>query len=669
MNIVKTLGLSAALLSASALSWAQQKTVWLDEAYRAAYCVQDWGMPQPNQAVVWTPSPLTVNGTVYERGVGVHSISRMLFSLDKKALYVTGMVGADDNNPFAGKHRYKIVGDRKVLWQSPVMWKGTPVQPFHVDLTGVDKVLLLVEECGDGIMYDHADWLNVKFVTNGEVESIPVWPEPVKKEKYILTPPAPDTPRINNPLVYGARPGNPFQMTVMATGRRPMVFSAHGLPEGLEIDASTGVITGVCHERGEYSVRLVAENELGRDEKETVLKIGDKIALTPPMGWNSWNCWGLDVDDAKVRDAARTMHEKLQPYGWTYINVDDGWQAAERSSDGTLGGNAKFPDMKALGGYVHSLGLKFGIYSSPGPTTCGSFLGSYGHEETDARTWAEWGVDYLKYDHCGYMDVQEDTREETIQAPYIVMRDALDKVGRDMVFCVGYGAPNVWNWAKEAGGDLWRTTRDITDEWNVVTAIGCFQDVCAQATAPGYYNDPDMLVVGRLGKAWRPQVMESALTPDEQYSHISLWCILSAPLLIGCDMAAIDDFTLGLLTNSEVIAVDQDPLSAPAHKMLTDNGQIWYKKLHDGSYAVGLFQIDPYFVLWDQDDAVRIQQQDYDMQLLFSRIGIEGKARVRDLWRQKDLGVFSGGFSAKVPWHGVSFIKVTPLTGAEAAGE
>lgn len=662
MKIVKTLYLSAALLLLTLCAQAQQKTVWLDEAYRAALCVQDWGMPQQNQAVVWTPSPLTVNGTVYERGVGVHSISRMLFSLDKKALYVTGMVGADDNNPFAGKHRYKIVGDRKVLWQSPVMWKGMPVQPFHVDLTGVDKVLLLVEECGDGIMYDHADWLNVKFVTNGEVTPIPVWPKPVKKERYILTPPASGTPCINNPLVYGARPGNPFQMAIMASGERPMVFSAHGLPEGLELDESTGVITGVCHQRGEFKVRLVAENGLGRDEKEVTLRMGDKIALTPPMGWNSWNCWGLDVDDAKVRDAARTMHEKLQPYGWTYINVDDGWQAAERSSDGTLGGNAKFPDMKALGGYVHSLGLKFGIYSSPGPTTCGSFLGSYGHEETDARTWAEWGVDYLKYDHCGYMDVQKDTQEKTIQAPYIVMRDALDKMQRDVVFCVGYGAPNVWNWAKEAGGELWRTTRDITDEWNVVTAIGCFQDVCAQVTAPGSYNDPDMLVVGKLGKAWRSQIQESALTPDEQYSHISLWCILSAPLLIGCDLDSIDDFTLGLLTNSEVLAVNQDPLVYPAHKIMTDNGQIWYKRLYDGSYAVGLFQIDPYFVLWEQEEGEDIQLRDYTMQLCFDQIGINGQAHVRDLWRQKDLGVFHDNFSINVPWHGVSFLKVTPMT-------
>lgn len=230
-------------------------------------------------------------------------------------------------------------------------------------------------------------------------------------------------------------------------------------------------------------------------------------------------------------------------------------------------------------------------------------------------------MDYLKHDYCGYLQIERDSEEKTIQEPYVVMRKALDQVDRDIVYCVGYGAPNVWNWGAEAGGNLWRTTRDITDEWNVVTAIGCFQDVCAQATAPGRYNDPDMLVVGRLGHGWGADAHESELTPDEQYAHISLWAILSAPLLIGCDMRAIDDFTLGLLTNSEVIAVNQDPLVAPAVKRVVPNGQVWYKKLCDGSYALGFFQLDPYFVLWDQDEAEAIQEQNYEFELTCGNSG------------------------------------------------
>lgn len=648
----------AVFLSIQSCNNAPIKEVWIDELGSSSCYVQDWGTPQINKSVVWTP--LTVNGVVYERGIGAHSIGRMLFDLDGKALSISGLAGADDNNLYAGKFQFKIIGDRKELWKSGVVKKGDPIQEFNVDLSGIDKVLLLVEECGDGIMYDHADWINVKVTTRGEVKPIPAWPKAIAKEKYILTPQSPEHPIINNPLVYGARPGNPFLWTIMATGQRPMKFEASGLPDGLKLDQTTGFITGKATTKGEYKVLLKATNDKGRDEKEVLFKIGDEIALTPPMGWNSWNCWGLSVDDEKVRDAARMMNDKLHAHGWTYVNIDDGWEAKERTKQGEILSNEKFPNFKALTDYIHSLGLKFGIYSSPGHITCGGHVGSYQHEEIDAKTWEKWGVDYLKYDHCGYLEIQKNSEEKSIQEPYIVMRKALDKVNRDIVYCVGYGAPNVWNWGEQAGGNQWRTTRDITDEWNVVTAIGFFQDVCAPATAPGKYNDPDMLVIGKLGKGWGEKVHDSYLTADEQYSHLSLWSILSAPLLIGCDMANIDDFTLNLLTNREVIAVDQDPLVAPAVKIMTENGQIWYKKLYDGSYAVGLFHVDPYFILWDQDSAEAIQNETYKMQLDFSKLGIQGEVTVRDLWRQKDLGNFTNNFQADIPYHGVKFVKVTP---------
>lgn len=657
-NFTLLAAIMAVFLSIQSCNNGPIKEVWIDELGSSSCYVQDWGTPQINKSVVWTP--LTVNGVVYERGIGAHSIGRMLFDLDGKALSISGLAGADDNNLYAGKFQFKIIGDRKELWKSGVVKKGDPIQEFNVDLSGIDKVLLLVEECGDGIMYDHADWINVKVTTRGEVKPIPAWPKAIAKEKYILTPQSPEHPIINNPLVYGARPGNPFLWTIMATGQRPMKFEASGLPDGLKLDQTTGFITGKAKTKGEYKVLLKATNDKGRDEKEVLFKIGDEIALTPPMGWNSWNCWGLSVDDEKVRDAARMMNDKLHAHGWTYVNIDDGWEAKERTKQGEILSNEKFPNFKALTDYIHSLGLKFGIYSSPGHITCGGHVGSYQHEEIDAKTWEKWGVDYLKYDHCGYLEIQKNSEEKSIQEPYIVMRKALDKVNRDIVYCVGYGAPNVWNWGEQAGGNQWRTTRDITDEWNVVTAIGLFQDVCAPATAPGKYNDPDMLVIGKLGKGWGEKVHDSYLTADEQYSHLSLWSILSAPLLIGCDMANIDDFTLNLLTNREVIAVDQDPLVAPAVKIMTENGQIWYKKLYDGSYAVGLFHVDPYFILWDQDSAEAIQNETYKMQLDFSKLGIQGEVTVRDLWRQKDLGNFTNNFQADIPYHGVKFVKVTP---------
>ena len=246
------------------------KIVWLDEFGSDSCYVQDWGRLEVNRSVVHTP--LTVNGVVYERGLGAHSISRLLYELDGKAVSISGLAGADDKNLFAGKLQFKLIGDKKELWKSGVMKKGDPVKEFNVSLKGIDKLLLLVEECGDGIMYDHADWLNVKIETRGEVKPIPVWAKPVAKEKYILTPSAPEAPVINNPLVFGARPGNPFLWSVMATGNRPMKYEAIGLPEGVTIDTATGRMYGKASQAGEYEIVLKASNAKGVAEKKVTIK-------------------------------------------------------------------------------------------------------------------------------------------------------------------------------------------------------------------------------------------------------------------------------------------------------------------------------------------------------------------------------------------------------------
>ncbi|WP_025865150.1 NPCBM/NEW2 domain-containing protein [Prolixibacter bellariivorans] len=639
--------------------FVQSKTIWLNEL-DVSRMYQDWGAPMVNRSILGTQ--LSVAGIKYKRGIGTHSISRFIVRLDGKAKFLSGQVGADDRNDFAGKMEFQILADQQIIWRSGLMQKGMPAKSFNITLKDIKKLAFLVTEGGDGIMYDHADWLNVRFETAGEVVPEAVMPEPLKNEKYILTPQPSPKPKINNAKVFGVRPGNPFLLTIAATGNRPMSFSVQNMPEGLELDTQTGIISGMLIKPGTYSMILQAKNELGTDARVVRVQVGDEIALTPPMGWNSWNCWGLKVDEQKVVDAASFMKEKLMNHGWSYINIDDGWEANKRSANGDLEGNEKFPDFKRLCDSIHEMGLKFGIYSSPGPRTCGGHLGSYGYEDMDARTWADWGVDYLKYDYCYYSEIAPVPTEELIKEPYIVMRDALDGVPRDIVYCVGFGAPNVWNWAREAGGNQWRTTRDITDEWNIVRSIGFFQDVCAPVTRPGKYNDPDMLVVGKLGMGWGANVHESYLTPDEQYSHISLWCILSSPLLIGCDMSDMDDFTLNLLTNDEVIGVDQDPAVMPAHKIMVDNGQIWYKYLEDGSIAVGFFHVDPYFILWNKEESETIQKKKYDMSLDFAFLNLSGKVVVRDLWRQKDLGTFENNFSTEVPYHGVTFVKLTPAT-------
>lgn len=635
------------------------RTIYLDELPTDCY-VQDWGLPQKNKSVARTT--LSIGGTEYERGIGSHAISRMLFDVSD-ATRIEGLAGPDDNNMFKTRMEFKIIGDGKELWSSGVMERDDMAKPFDIDLTGIDKLLLLADLCDDEFMYDHADWVSVRFTTDGgDVKPLPVWPEPVEKAAYILTPTAQPIPQINNPRVYGATPGADFLWSVMATGTAPLTYEAEGLPEGLTIDKTTGIITGKVMEKGDYQVKLKAQNASGADSCKVTIKIGDRISLTPIMGWSSWNSCRFDASDSILRKTADIMAEKLHPYGWSYVSVDDGWMEMERTSDSLLTGNRNFPDMKGLGDYIHSKGLKFGIYSSPGPTTCGGFPASYGHERADARRWADWGVDYLKYDYCSHTLVEEDSSEKSISAPYQLMRRALDETGRDIVYCAGYGAPNVWNWAPKAGANHWRTTRDITDEWNVVLAIANCQDVCAPSTAPGQYNDPDMMVVGCVGRGWGQQGHPTRLMPDEQYTHVSLWALLSAPMLLGCEMDRLDEFTLSLLTNREVIAINQDELCAPAMKQTVENGQIWSKPLADGSVAVGLFNIDPYFVLWDQKDAEAIQLRDHDVTLDLKTIGISGAVKARDVWRNEDLPyTYADTMTFKVPYHGVKLLRLTPI--------
>ncbi|MFN8205947.1 MAG: glycoside hydrolase family 27 protein [Bacteroidales bacterium] len=361
------------------------------------------------------------------------------------------------------------------------------------------------------------------------------------------------------------------------------------------------------------------------------------------MGWNR-NCWGLSVDDAKVRAAVdQFISTGLINHGWTYVNIDDGWEAPERAANGKIVTNDKFPDMKGLTGYVHSKGMKMGIYSSPGPLTCGGYLGSYSHEFQDAQSWADWGIDYIKYDWCSYGEKAKDNSLAELQKPYILMKQCLGKQDRDIVFSLcQYGMGDVSKWGGQVGGNLWRTTGDITDTWESMSGIGFGQADLAPYAKPGEWNDPDMLVVGWVG--WGPSLHPSRLSASEQYTHISLWALLSAPLLIGCDLTKLDDFTLNLLTNDEVIAINQDPLGKQAVLVKSEKSiQLWVKELEDGSKAVGLFNLS---------------DKDQETGLSFADLKIAGKAKLRDAWRQKDLGEFEGQYPCKIPAHGVVLLRI-----------
>jgi len=463
---------------------------------------------------------------------------------------------------------------------------------------------------------------------------------------YILTPPVSDFPKINSAKAFGVRPGSPVLYKIAATGKKPLKYAVVNLPKGLKVDANTGIITGTLTKKGDYRVTMTVKNAKGSAEKQLTIKVGDLLALTPPMGWNSWNCWGLSVSDQKVKSSAQAMIDKgLIDHGWTNINIDDGWEAPKRDAAGNILSNEKFPDMKALGDWLHSHGLKFGIYSGPGPRTCGGYLASYQHELQDATSYAKWGIDYLKYDWCSYSEIAgKDNSLAALQKPYLVMRDALIKQPRDIVYSLcQYGMGNVWEWGEQVNGNCWRTTGDINDSWRSLSGIGFSQTVQYKYAKPGRWNDPDMLIVGQLG--WGENLRPTNLTPDEQYTHISLWCLLSAPLLIGCDISKMDDFTVSLLTNDEVIAVDQDILGKQARQMLADDShQVWMKELEDGSYAVGIFNMKDVY---------------QTITLRWNDIGMNNKdIKVRDLWRQKDLGAFKDSFSTKVPPHGVTLIRI-----------
>ena len=468
----------------------------------------------------------------------------------------------------------------------------------------------------------------------------------VYNPKYILTPKAPDSPRFNMAGVYGVRPGSPIIYRLPVSGLRPMKFTISNLPEGLTLDSETGVILGKLNNRGDYELKVTAENSAGKAESVLTIKVGNTIALTPPMGWNSWNCWGLSVSQEKVMSSARALLEKgLADYGYSYINVDDAWQAEERNADGTIAVNEKFPDMKGLGDWLHKNGLKFGVYSSPGDKTCGGYLGSIDHELQDAETYNAWGVDYLKYDWCGYTSKHATEPDNTTVAsyvrPYLLMERYLRQQPRDIFYSLcQYGMQDVWKWGYAVDANSWRTTGDITDTWASLYDIGFVrQKELYPYAAPGHWNDPDMMIVGKVG--WSANLRNSRLTPDEQYTHVSLWSLLAANLLIGCDLAQLDDFTISLLCNNEVNAVNQDVLGKQAKQEVDENGiQIWKRPLSDGTYAVGIFNLN------DDDTTV-------DFGKYMERLGLTGCV-LHDLWRQKDITETS----YFIPTHGVKYLKV-----------
>jgi alpha-galactosidase len=359
---------------------------------------------------------------------------------------------------------------------------------------------------------------------------------------------------------------------------------------------------------------------------------GNGLARTPPMGFSTWNHFQTEIDDRTIRDIADALVATgMRDAGYVYVNIDDGWQG-ERDEHGSLHSNPKFPDMKALADHLHGRGLKLGIYTSPGPKSCAGFEGSYGHEEQDARTFAEWSVDYVKYDWCSAGLIYDDAE---MPAVYLKMAEAIRATGRPMVFSIcQYGRADVWKWGAGAGGNLWRTTGDIADQWPVMSTIGFAQEELTPFAGPGHWNDPDMLEVGN-----------GHMTAAEYRTHMSLWALLAAPLIAGHDVRSSAPDTVALLTNREVIAIDQDPRGRPGRRVVQRGPlEVWTRPLEGKRTAVALFNRGA---------------MPAKIEASFAELGIDGRPAALDVWAQRSLEL-GGSVSADVEPHGVLLLVLEP---------
>ena len=358
-------------------------------------------------------------------------------------------------------------------------------------------------------------------------------------------------------------------------------------------------------------------------------QVSASLAPTPPMGWNSWNKFGCNVSDKLIREMADAMVTSgMQAAGYQYVNIDDCWQVS-RDTQGTIVADAeRFPaGMKALADYVHGKGLKLGIYTDAGTLTCEKRPGSLNHEVQDANTYAAWGIDYVKIDWCHSEGLDPEVQ-------YAKFRDALAQSGRPIVFSIcNWGVKTPWRWGPKTG-NLWRTTGDISDSYDSMSLIGFGQNGLEKFAGPGHWNDPDMLEVGN-----------GHMNRDEYRTHLALWALLAAPLLAGNDLRDMSTETKGLLTNSEVIAVDQDSKGMQGRRVWQEGPlEIWARPLADGSQAVGLFN--------RSESATKLT-------LDFNSIGAPASAKLRDLLDHKDLGPAQNSYTTEVPTHGVVLLKVS----------
>lgn len=481
------------------------------------------------------------------------------------------------------------------------------------------------------------------------------------QSQEVRTPKPGPAPRINGPAVTGVRPGHEFIYRIPCTGTRPMQFRARGLPASIRLDPETGVLRGTAPSQpGEHLVTIEALNSSGNDKRKLKLVVGDTLALTPPMGWNHWYTHYNRITQKEMETAARQLvNSGMADFGYQYVSIDDCWMVKPGSADPELNGpardaagniltNKRFPDMPGLVNTIHGLGLRAGTYTSPGPLTCAGFEGSYRHEEQDAKQFAAWGFDLLKYDLCSYRKIDsKDSRK-----PYELMGPLLQKQSRDIVLNLcQYGRDDVWKWAPDVGGHSWRTTGDLGLEKDTrlpgFYSIAFKNMVLHEYAGPGRWNDPDYILIGTVGNARKIDAppVKTKLTADEQYSYMSLWALMASPLFYSGEMKALDDFTLNVLCNREVIAINQDVLGKQARVVRKSEDElVLLKPLTDGSVAIGLFNLA-------NDRRV--------VSAPWAELNLTGRKKIRDPWRYRDRGVAKDSLRVELPPHGAELFIVS----------
>ena len=622
--------------------FAQQNSIGLHEL-DLSNVQQGWNKVHYNTNLF--NEPLSINGKTYATGIGTHAYSEITLMLNGSGERFTAWVGVDDHvsKVRGGSVEFIVKADGKVLYRSGIMSSNQPAKRIDVSLIGVTKLELTTDDGKNGTGHDHANWADAYISYNGNIPPVVYYYPP--EDFYILTPKVPAKPRVNGALISASRVGSPYLYRLPVSGDKPFRFKVKNLPEGLVFNPETQVISGSVAKAGDYKINIEVKNKAGKCTATHTIRIGDKCISAPPMGWNSWNVWGMQVSEEKVKQAIDAfLSTRLADYGWSFVNIDDGWQAAERNKDSVLMWNEKFNNIPALATYAHRFGLKLGIYSSPGKYTCGNKLGSYGYERKDAETYSKWGIDFLKYDWCSYEKIiPQKIRSEYIK-PYQLMGNELRNQSRDIVYSLcQYGMDSVQVWGKEVNGNLWRTTNDIIDTWYSLKTIGFDNQAnLAPYSTEGHFNDPDMLVVGKLG--WGEHLRNTRLTCNEQYLHITQWAMLQAPLILGCDLTTLDEFTLNLLTNNEIIAINQDTLFRQASRIFVDeNIEVWVKELLGNRKAVAFYNMS---------------NEDITTEFSFEKLGLKPVKVFRDPWRQQNERLKTNLLRFEIPRHGVKLLIV-----------